>query len=250
MNDAISFSDYVVYVDESGDGNLEKPNPSYPMFVLAFCIFEKKSYVSSVSPAIQAFKFKHFGHDTIVLHEREIRMQSKPFIFLKSQSKRAVFMKDLNQLVDETPMTVIAAVIDKHALKQKYAKATDPYILAMKFCVERLYRFLAMKGQSEAITHIIFEKRGRDEDRSLELEFRRIKDGHNFKGQQFPNLEIVFADKRANSGGLQIADLIARPIGIKTMRPAQENRAFEIIREKFDCNKRGDFEGFGLKRFP
>ena len=40
-----SFSDYVVYVDESGDGNLEKPNPSYPMLVLAFCVFKKELFV-------------------------------------------------------------------------------------------------------------------------------------------------------------------------------------------------------------
>ena len=37
------FSDYIVYVDESGDHNLERINPEYPLFVLAFCIFEKKN---------------------------------------------------------------------------------------------------------------------------------------------------------------------------------------------------------------
>jgi hypothetical protein len=32
------FSEYIVYVDESGDHGLETIDPNYPVFVLAFCI--------------------------------------------------------------------------------------------------------------------------------------------------------------------------------------------------------------------
>ena len=35
----MNFSDYIVYVDESGDHGL-KIAPLYPIFVLAFCVFE------------------------------------------------------------------------------------------------------------------------------------------------------------------------------------------------------------------
>ncbi|WP_218000145.1 DUF3800 domain-containing protein [Sphingopyxis granuli] len=99
-----NYGDYIIYVDESGDGNLENPNPSYPLFVLAFCIFRKSAYSASVSPSIQNLKFKHFGHDAVVLHEREIRQQAQPFVFLKSVSKRTVFMNDLNSLIDSSEM--------------------------------------------------------------------------------------------------------------------------------------------------
>ena len=37
------FSDYIVYVDESGDHSLESINPEYPLFVLSFCIFLKNA---------------------------------------------------------------------------------------------------------------------------------------------------------------------------------------------------------------
>jgi len=37
----MAFSDYIVYVDESGDHGLENVDPNYPLFVLAFCIFKK-----------------------------------------------------------------------------------------------------------------------------------------------------------------------------------------------------------------
>lgn len=67
------FSRYVVYVDESGDHGLERIDPNYPVFTLAFCIFNKNHYAQRVVPSIEAFKFKHFGHDLVVLHETDIR---------------------------------------------------------------------------------------------------------------------------------------------------------------------------------
>jgi len=245
-----NYGDYIIYVDESGDANLDNPNPSYPLFVLAFCIFLKSDYSASVSPSIQNLKFKHFGHDAVVLHEREIRQQAPPFVFLKSVDKRKIFMNDLNELIDSSNMIVIAASIDKMRLKERYKYPENPYHLALKFCMERVAKFLGVCGQSDRVTHIIFEKRGKDEDRELELEFLRIKDGANFASAKMEGMKIIFADKKANSGGLQLADLIARPIGINHLRPDQPNRAFEIIEKKFDRNSRGHFGGFGLKKFP
>ena len=61
----MNHSDYIVYVDESGDHSLEKINPSYPVFVLSFCIFKKDEYANLIAPAVQNFKFKFFGHDEL-----------------------------------------------------------------------------------------------------------------------------------------------------------------------------------------
>ena len=38
---------------------------------------------------------------------------------------------------------------------------------------------------------------------------------------------VRFAEKSANVPGLQLADLCARPIGIKILRPDAKNRAFD-----------------------
>ena len=88
----------------------------------------------------------------------------------------------------------------------------------------------------------------------LELEFRRICDGENKFGAPLP-FEIVFADKKANSSGLQLADLVARPIGMSVLRPDRENRAFEMLTRKFYCdggreNVGTGYENWGLKIFP
>lgn len=245
----MEYSDYIIYVDESGDHNLVNTDPNYPMFVLAFCIFRKTEYADLVSPSIQRFKFKHFGHDTVVLHEHEIRKQQAPFVFLKSRDKRAVFMQDINKLITKAPMTVIAAAIHKDEHKELSADPTNPYEVALTFCMERAYSFLNNLKQTRRKTHLVVECRGKKEDRDLELEFRRICDGANLIGQ-LDCFDIVFADKKANSGGLQLADLIARPIGIKILNPDQQNRAYEIIALKLRSNAKGSIDGFGLKRFP
>jgi len=78
-----SFDDYIIFVDESGDHGLASIDQDYPMFVLAFCLFEKQIYAEKVVPAILKFKFKQFGHDQIVLHEHDIRKAKGPYNIYK-----------------------------------------------------------------------------------------------------------------------------------------------------------------------
>lgn len=244
------FSDYIIYVDESGDHSLEKIDRDYPVFVLAFCIFRKDDFAASIVPRIQEFKFRWFGHDSIVLHEREIRQQKAPFKFLQNEEIRGRFMTDLSGILREAPMTMIAAVIDKAALKRRYASPANPYAISLRFCVERTALLLDAAGQGGHIAHCVFERRGPKEDAELELEFRRICDGSNFRGEAIDGLRLVFADKRTNSSGLQLADLTARPLGLHVLRPGQPNRAFDIIETKLRRNPEGEYRGWGLKVFP
>lgn len=74
-------------------------------------------------------------------------------------------------------------------------------------------------------------------------------------GVEFRDLGDVVEFKRgtqlkSNSAGLQMADLIARPVGMKILRPDQPNRAYDIIERKFYRNEKGQFKGWGLKCFP
>ncbi len=141
------FSDYVVYVDESGDHSLESINPDYPVFVLAFCIFHKRHYAEKVLPALEKFKFNHFGHDAIVLHEHEIRKQTGAFTPLNNRELRARFMTELTQIVTASNFVLVTCVIDKHRLKEKEAGnvADNPYHLALGFCLDGLHDFFARK---------------------------------------------------------------------------------------------------------
>lgn len=250
----MNFGDYIVYVDESGDHNLAMVNPEYPLFVLAFCVFLKTDYTNIVCPRVQEFKLEWFGHDACVLHEREIRKDLAPFDFLKSRALKDRFLTQLTSIIDDTPMTIIPAIIDKDRHRSRYADPDNPYHLALLFCMERLAHFLEARGQADNLTHIIFEQRGGkagggDEDKTLELEFRRIMDGQHYLARHgFSGLEMEIIPKASNSIGLQLADLVARPIGIYRLRPRQPNRAFDIIKKKFMGSE--FFPLSGMKVFP
>ena len=94
-----AFSDYVVYVDESGDHSLTSINPDFPIFVLAFCVFHKRHYSEMIIPAVEKLKFNYFGHDSVVLHENEIRRQKGPFTFLSQRTVRQEFMGQLDGII-------------------------------------------------------------------------------------------------------------------------------------------------------
>ena len=231
MNDiGLEYSDYIVYVDESGDHSLESINPRYPLFVLAFCVFQKDHYIQKVMPDLTKLKISTFGHDQIVLHEQEIRKKTGAFNKL-NLLRREALMQALSNLMDEANMVLIPIVIDKCALKKHGPDPTHVYHLAMRLGLEKLYQLLQSHDQHDRLTHIIFEARGRCEDLALELEFRRICAGHNSLQRNLP-FEIIIADKKTNSVGLQIADIAARPVGLSVLRPDQPNRAFAILEEK------------------
>ena len=63
-------------------------------------------------------------------------------------------------------------------------------------------------------------------------------------------VRLVFADKKTNSTGLQIADLTAYPIGRHHLNPTQPNRAFGVVSAKFRRGPTGDGSGSGLRIYP
>ena len=243
------FGDCIVYVDESGDHGLESIDPEYPVFVLVFCIFQKQEYVDRMAPALARLKMQFWGHSEVVLHEHDIRKPKNEFTILFDRSVREIFMSRLNGLISTTSFTMVASVIDKKKLTSQYSKPGNPYEISLSFGLERVYRHLADIGQSDKQTPVVVEKRGKREDEELELSFKRIRDGANYLNKKLP-YDLVMIDKKANSAGLQIADLTARPIGIKTLRPDQPNRAYDIILQKFRKSPSGDIRGWGLKVFP
>jgi len=243
------FSDYIVYVDESGNHGLGSIGPDYPVFVLAFCIFQKSEYLAEVAPRIQQFKFRHFGHDIAILHEADIRKDRGEFSFLKDPGLKNAFIEELTEIIKSSPFTLICVVIDKTKLRGNYRSPANPYHIALKYGLERVFAFLTREGQDRRLTYIVVESRGKREDRELKLEFLRVAGGGNYRNAQLP-FELVFADKKSNSAGLQLADLFAHPVGMSVWKPAQKNRAFEVLKAKFDRDPNGEIRGWGLKIFP
>ena len=237
------FSDYIVFADESGDHGMYKIDAQFPVFALVFCVFEKKLYLEEVEPAIRSLKFKYFGHDAIVLHEREIRKETPPFSFLRrDKALREAFHNDLTTLMANVPMLWYASVIHKQRHQDKYRDPWNPYEIAMQFCMEKVWALMMRRGQRDRTLHILFEARGGNEDRDLELEFRRVAANEAHWGWRRVDyakvpMEPIFVSKNANMAGHQITDLMARPLALKHLRPDQPNRAVDAIWPKMGYYK-------------
>lgn len=255
----MTFSKSIIYVDESGDHGLASIDPEYPVFVLVFCIFEKSAYSAIASRDLHDFKFRWFGHDGLILHERDIVKKKPPFGFLQFDAKRTAFLDDLTDVIRQMPLTIIASVIRKDMLSRRYSTPENPYKLALLFCMEKAQEFLQSQGD-RGVCHILCESRSPrekagsgKEDKDLALEFLRIREGRHFLQTRPLNMHdfrITFLSKAANSAGLQIADLVARPIGLKSLRPDQPNRAYDVIQAKIWSGPAGDKPAYGIKPFP
>ena len=240
------FSDYIVYVDESGDHSLTSIDQQFPVFALSFCVVKKDAYMRSIVPAVQALKFKYWGHDAIVLHEHGIRKSKGDFTWmLTNKERREAFYCDLHRIMIDMPFDLIGSVIDKKAHVKTYLDPWSPYDLALQFYLERLCIFLIERGQSGRLIHVVFECRGKREDDDLERKFRQIVTEESGVGYLSPNFSAMefkptFAKKSINSTGLQLADLTARPLALWTIRPEQFNRTYSVIKDKL----------WGMKMFP
>lgn len=246
------FSKYIIYVDESGDHSLNSVDKNYPIFVLAFCIFHKRHYSEAIVPALEKFKFNYFGHDQVVLHENEIRKEKGSFNIFRGKDEKNKFLNELTEIIEFSNFILVSSIIDKRSISGE--TPSNPYHIALGLCMEKSFEFLREKNQHEKLTHVVVECRGKKEDTELELEFRRICDGNNRMGIPLP-YEIIFSDKKVMSSGLQLADLVARPIGLSLLRPDQENRSFEVLKKKFYCdggreNVGKNYKGLGLILYP
>ncbi len=231
--------DYIIFIDESGDHGLQSINSEYPIFALVFVVVKKTDYIEKIVPAFLDLKFRYWGHDQIVFHENDIRKEKGLFGLLRTDSKlRENFQKELADLIVSCAFKFIGAVIKKEDLSKRYKDPYNPYEIALLFCMEQTLEYLLQKGQEGKTIHLVIEARGNRENNELELEFRRICDNKRNWGYKQPDFkricfELIFSDKKCNSTGLQLADLIARPIGLSILRPTQKNRAIEALKDKW-----------------
>src|SRR5262249_18422424 len=168
----------------------------------------------------------------VALPSHEIRKERGDFNILRKAETRLSFLQRLTAVIAAADFTIIAAAIDKHRHVSEGKDPADPYSIALRFCMEGLQRCLQERKQADHTTHVQVECRGKAEDAKLELRFRRICDGQNAVGPM-TNLDIQFMDKKHNSTGLQLADMVSHPIGRHVIAPDQPNRAYEVLASKF-----------------
>lgn len=240
----------VLFLDESGDHSLSKIDPQYPMFVLAGCVFEMGYYEDVVVPEINSFKNDLLGNDKIILHTEDIAHNKNGFERVMEEEFRNNFYQKINAVLSKLEYKILACAIKKDEHFKKYGLAAiDPYMLSMDCIVERFVFELEEINQSGII---IAESRNSILDNELELAFLNLK----VRGTSYVSAsrvkkavsQLSIKDKKENIAGLQIADLIASPIGRSIL--AKRNKIdYTMIEGKYR-NKDGKYMGYGLVVLP
>lgn len=89
MAELVEHSDYLVFVDESGDHHLTRIDPQFPVFGLLFAILHKDDYVEKVCPTLSRFKFQFWGHDEVALHHLRPDQPNRAFEIIQTKFRRS-----------------------------------------------------------------------------------------------------------------------------------------------------------------
>jgi hypothetical protein len=240
-----------MFLDESGDHSLKVIDPQYPMFVLAGVIMDLDYAQHDVADMFGEFKQDLFGRRDIILHTADITRNKNGFERNKEPSFRKEFYARLNELIQSLHFKVVACAIKKDRHLAKYGVAAlDPYMLSLDILVER-FCFEIGKGGDQGL--IVAESRNPTLDHELELAFLNLKiQGTRFmKASQIEKriLGLNMRSKRENIPGLQLADLVASPVGRHVIGKT-DREDYRIIESKFRKDFRGHHNGYGLVILP
>jgi hypothetical protein len=206
-------TEHLVFLDESGDDNLQNIDPNYPIFVLGAVIFEKTYHNTVAVREFAEFKARHMTPGQI-LHTVDMLRNQRGFEFLKDPARRERFYRDLNALIARVDFTLIAAILDMPKAIAKWGlQQRTPYIYLMQLLLERIYLCLRGKGTAQ----VFAESRQPHLDALIRGEFLRVRGGASMihpatlLERMFPE-EIGFLPKSANPGA-ELADVLVSPVG-------------------------------------
>jgi len=240
---------YYLFLDESGDHGLSNLDSNFPVFVLCGVLFESKNY-NICRDHINEVKLKYWNNIGVILHSRDIRKCEKEFKILFDLDIKKGFYGDLDDIVVNSPYTIIADGINKAEYIKQYGRLSRVYGLSLSFILERMVFYLD-EIPTEKQVYVIVEERGKTENKELRHYFNQVLiNGTGFVVPQRLrglNIKLEFRPKSKNINGLQLADLVAYPIARHIINRERPNPAFDLLQHKFYMRKG---IRYGLKTFP
>ena len=242
----------VVFLDESGDHNLQVIDPLYPVFVLGGVLVDEEYAAGRLEQDLRDFKRDVFGREDLILHTADMTRNRRGFESLIGPARRARFYEALNALVRSAPIEVLACAVRKPEYVRRHGvSAADPYTVGLRVLVEQLCHAV---GDVAAGGRIVAERRGPELDRQIDLAWEALQ--LQGAGEVTPAtirdrlVGLEHRHKHENVAGLQLADLVVSPIGRYLIGKASHDD-FRIVEEKFRRRPTtGDYAGVGLTVLP
>ena len=243
-------AEYVAFIDEAGDYNLDKIDPNMPVFATCALTLSVEDYVTAALAPLARLKYQYFGNEVVVLHGHKIRQRAGEFKILKNAALGSKFLEGVSDCFRGLPKnSFVCAAIYKSKLKAQYRFPKDPFYLSLQFLLERLALHWQEQLSNNEKLLCVFEKRGAIEDSHTRKFFEKICGGENFGKQTFP-FEIDFRGKHENVVGHQFADLAAYTLARYVETGKEDRKDWKVLKPKLCTSPDGDVAGRGLKIFP
>lgn len=201
----------LAFIDETGDHNLIKIDPSYPIFVLGALIITEDEY-QRLNAKMRDLKSHFFGDsDNFILHSSELKRPShrksdpRNKIMDDPTTRQQFYEAVSSDLLRPHSFQVVACCLNKIRHVCSYAYPEDPYLFAFENLLNRIIR------HGDDMNAIFAEKRGDELDALLKAEYdrycqigTRFVDATRLKAAS--SLKLV--EKKENVNGLQLIDLL------------------------------------------
>ncbi len=249
-------NDSMVFIDECGPHSVAAP-ATFPVFTLAAVVVGRQHYDDVLDLQWRGWKATKLGSGDARVHEPDVRKREGRF----AGEHGAAVVDSLRDFLEAAEFGVVACAINR--VEYKKVAFPDPldatlpdhmYLFAMDVLFERIAMVLDKRFPG-GTAEVIVESRGPREDALLQYEFARLHlDGTSYIGDAFFRTRlrpgITFLGKTQNCTGLQLADLVARPISEKVADPAGTPERWPEVRTKFSPGKETKHSILGLKIAP
>lgn len=247
--------EYSIFLDESGVESYKDTDSHY---VVAGLVVQKDYFVKKAIYNINLLKRKYFKSDQTIFHIFDMLRRNGPFKIFNDIDKETEFWKDYTELINDLDFKVLAAVVNKSAMVDRYIYPQAPKRVALPLVYENIVHFLAF---NDGVGKVFVEEFNEVEDQRIFVQYHlTMANGTSRLGREgfIKHIKgLKFLPKRENILGLQLADTIAYMINFEAKGKLTKRRngpdlsgIWNAIKNKtYDGNK-GEPERYGIKHLP
>lgn len=262
---------YLFYVDESGQREYNAKSSRH--FVLGAIAISDTDW-REWNQKINAIKQECFGTTQVEWKSVNLRQPDKcrrfylePFGI--TQGTLTAGVEALYTLINDAPLTLFAAVIDKRQMMTQYVNPVSSTEMAYELLLERVAGFLYSCDNAPCgiIIHDLIQESTGSEVRSHQKTIVELHEKFQKRGKtDFASIEKIIEGVHFlptdQSNFLQVADLVAYNVYRqfndswesweegKSLSSMPKYEFFERLLPKFYKSSAGTVKGYGIKKFP
>lgn len=247
----------IVFIDECG--NHRSHDHYFPYFSVAAVVINDEDY-ANVQQRWRDWRYEYMREPERATHEPKMRMQNLGYS-LKNGKSVDVAQSSLNNLLMDLPFHLVASVLDHREFSVQYGRSTvdeflprDAYLMSITFALERVAHLLH-HGMGDRLARVLADSRERSNDARLQMEYQRLQiEGTLFLAPEWFRHQfdafMRFLPRTDDEVGLQIADLMARPVAEKYKDPSSSPLRWDVAKAKLYQGGADTRPAWGLKLFP